>query len=245
MSRALLHLSVASLNTFVMWYDQTYITFPFAVKEMEGFPLKSRSMFLTIWCLILQTVYHFVAFLNDVFGTNAQSPKKTPVIRQIKDTIFSLAFPTAIYVSIAFWSIYAIDKELIFPERISKLYHPALNHVMHTTVSLFIIIELFTSYRNYPSRKVGYMVTFSFYISYLVWFFIVYAKTGAWVYPVFQPLNWPMRFLFIILSVSGATGLYILGEKINNLVCKTRKQSYTNGTSNGTTNGTAKAKKKS
>ncbi|XP_034841110.1 androgen-dependent TFPI-regulating protein-like [Maniola hyperantus] len=241
MLRPLFHLSVAAINTLVMWYDQTYITFPFTVKAMEGYPLKSRSMFLTIWCLILQTVYHFVAFLNDVVGTNVQSPKKTPIIRQIKDTLFSIAFPTAIYVSLAFWSIYAIDKELIFPERIEKLYHPALNHVMHTTVSVFIIIELFTSYRNYPSRKLGYIVTYLFYVSYLVWFFVVYAQTGAWVYPVFEPLNWPLRFLFIALSLSIATGLYIFGEKVNNFVCKNLRQPHTNGV----TNGTAKSKKKS
>ncbi|XP_039764781.1 androgen-induced gene 1 protein-like [Pararge aegeria] len=241
MSRALFHLSVVTINTFVMWYDQTYITFPFPVKEMEGFPLKSRSMFLTIWCLILQTVYHFVAFLNDVFGTDARSPKKRPAIRQIKDTLFALVFPTAIYVSVAFWGIYFTDKELIFPERIEKLYHPALNHVMHTTVTVFIIIELFTSYRNYPSRNIGYLMTFSLYISYILWFFVIYAKTGAWVYPVFEPLNWPMRFVFIALSLVVASGLYILGEKVNNYVCKTRRQVYTNGT----TNGTAKSKKKS
>lgn len=185
-----------------------------------------------------------MAFLNDVFGTNAQSPKKPPAIRRIKDTLFSLAFPTAIYVSLAFWGIYSIDKELIFPERIEKLYHPAMNHVMHTTVSVFIIIELFTSYRNYPSRNIGFFVTYSFYLSYLAWFFVIYYKTGAWVYPVFEPLNWPLRIVFVMLSLSIATGFYIFGEKVNNLVCKSQKQAYTNGTTNGTAK-TAKSKKKS
>ncbi|XP_046961507.1 androgen-induced gene 1 protein-like [Vanessa cardui] len=240
MLRVLFHLTVVTINSFVLWYDQTYIVLPLPVKEMETLPLKSRSMFLTIWCLILQTVYHFIALLNDIFGSSAKSPKKPPIIRQIKDTLFSLAFATAIYVSIAFWSIYAIDKELIFPEHIEKLYHPSFNHVLHTTVSVFIIIELLTSYRNYPSRKIGFSVMLTFFISYIVWFFTIYAKTGAWVYPVFELFNWPLRVVFIVLSVSTAALLYMFGEKLNNFVCSHKKESHSNGIQNGISKGKKK-----
>ncbi|CAH0726288.1 unnamed protein product, partial [Brenthis ino] len=129
MLRPLFHISVVAINSFVLCYDQLYIDLPMPNKAMEKLPLRSRSMFLTIWCLILQTVYHFIAFLNDIAGSNAPSSKRPPIIRRIKDVLFTLSFCVAIYVSFAFWSIYAIDKELIFPDHISKLYHPTPAYV--------------------------------------------------------------------------------------------------------------------
>ncbi|CAG5048379.1 unnamed protein product [Parnassius apollo] len=148
------HLFAAGIDTYVMWYDQHYVELPVHNELLKDLPLKSRSLFLTIWCLIMQIAYHTIAFLNDIFGSNDPSPKKKPLIRLIKDTLFSLAFPVAIYVSVAFWSIYAVDKDLIFPDSVEKLYPTWMNHVMHTTVSIFMFLELLMTYRNYPSRAV-------------------------------------------------------------------------------------------
>lgn len=185
-----------------------------------------------IYCLqILQTIYHSIALLNDLVGTNAPTPKRPPIIRRIKDILFTLAFCIAIYVSLTFWSIYFVDKDLIFPERIAKLYHPSFNHVMHSTVALFILIELLTSNIIFPSRIVGFSILFTFLSCYVSWFFNIYFKTGAWVYPIFEHLNWPGRILFTALSIVGAAVFYILGEKLHSIVNGKQKQSYTNGTS--------------
>lgn len=162
-------------------------------------------------------------------GTNAPAPKRPPIIRRIRDNLFTIAFCVAMYVSIAFWSIYSIDKELIFPERIAKLYHPSVNHVMHSTVGIFIMIELLTSNINFPSRKFGLSLLYTFLLTYLIWFFNIYFKTGAWVYQIFEHLNWPGRILFAGLSLAVAGVFYIAGEKLHSLV--NVRQSYTNGTS--------------
>ncbi|CAH2105006.1 unnamed protein product [Euphydryas editha] len=236
MLRPLFHLTVVAINSFVLWYDQTYIKLPMPAKGMENLPLKSRSMFLTFWCLMLQTVYHFVALLNDLFGTNTRMPKKAPIIRRIKDTLFTLAFVAAIYVSLAFWSIYFIDKELIFPDHIEKLYHPSINHVMHTTVAVFIIIDMLMTHINYPSRKIGFTVTMTFFISYIIWFFYIYAKTGAWVYPVFDPLNWPLRIIFVSISLTLGAIFYFAGEKLNYVINSNNKDTRGKGAKNGIAN---------
>ncbi|CAH2066015.1 unnamed protein product, partial [Iphiclides podalirius] len=229
MSLAIFHLFAAAINTYVIWYDQTYVELPLENELLKTLPLKSRSMFLTIWCLIIQTVYHTIAFLNDVFGSTAASPRSRPLIRSIRDTLFSLAFPIALYVSTAFWAIYAVDKDLIFPDHIEKLYPTWVNHVMHTTVSVFMFVELLLASRNYPSRKIGVSIITAFNLAYMSWFLTIYFNTGAWVYPVFEPLNWPMRVVFLILSHSTVVGFYLIGEKLNYLANPNTK-AYTNGT---------------
>lgn len=182
-------------------------------------PLKWGSDFKIIIVLnsfqILQIAYHTVAFLNDVFGTNAASPKKKPTIRLIKDVLFSVAFPIAMYVSGAFWGIYAVDKDLIFPEHIAKLYPVWVNHVLHTTVAIFMFIELLTTNRNYPSRKVGLSVMSVFIGAYISWYLTVYFKTGTWAYPLFDELNWPLRIMFLLFSYLLVIAIYIFAEKLN------------------------------
>lgn len=45
---------------------------------------------------IIQAVFFFICMLNDVFGTNAVSPKKPPFIRKLKDYVHAvLSFPVA------------------------------------------------------------------------------------------------------------------------------------------------------
>ncbi|GBP16731.1 Androgen-dependent TFPI-regulating protein [Eumeta japonica] len=78
---------------------------------------------------ILQTLYFAIAVLNDLIGTNESWPKKTPLITRLRDTIFSsIAFPLAIFVAFTFWSIYAIDRELIFPRALDAVFPVWSNH---------------------------------------------------------------------------------------------------------------------
>ncbi|CAG4972910.1 unnamed protein product [Colias eurytheme] len=131
MALPILHLFAGILYFYALWYDQKYVEVNY-MDGLDGYPFKNRVLLLTIWTLILQALYMTTAFLNDVIGTNEVSPRKPPAIRQIKDIIFGLAYPSAIYVSIAFWGIYHVQKDLIYPEHVERAYPPWLNHVMHT-----------------------------------------------------------------------------------------------------------------
>ncbi|OWR47622.1 hypothetical protein KGM_211837 [Danaus plexippus plexippus] len=51
MLKTLFHLSVFVINASFLCYDQMYLELPMPHKSMENLPFKSRSMFLTIWCL--------------------------------------------------------------------------------------------------------------------------------------------------------------------------------------------------
>lgn len=62
----------------------------------------------------IQITYYTVSFVNDWIGTNAKNVKERPLIRRVKDFIFAaLAFPLSITVSFLFWSLYAVDRELV------------------------------------------------------------------------------------------------------------------------------------
>ncbi|KPI98546.1 Androgen-induced gene 1 protein [Papilio xuthus] len=200
-----------AVDMYVLWYDQTYVELPFNNP------------------LILQITYHMVAFLNDVFGTNAAAPKKKPIIRLIKDVLFSVAFPVAVYVSSAFWGIYAIDKDLIYPEYIAKLYPEWVNHILHTTVAIFMFIELLITNRNYPSRKVGLSAMSTFIVLYISWYLTVYFMTGTWAYPLFDELNWPLRIVFLLFSYLVVVAIYIVAEKLNYIVAGSKPEKNLSG----------------
>ncbi|CAH0749238.1 unnamed protein product [Diatraea saccharalis] len=220
----LFHISVVSFYVYSLWYDQQYLDLPLPAKGYEVMPYKGRLMFLTMWTFILQTIYFFVSFLNDLIGSNDASPKKRPLIRMFKDALFGLAFPMAIYVGISFWSIYHFDKELIFPEKIAKIFPPWLNHTYHSFIVLFIVLELIFTNKTYLSRKVGLVLAFTYFVSYLVWMHILFERTGVWPYPIFNVLNLPARLVFFAVSIAGGLYLYIVGEKLNSFVSTSCKK---------------------
>ncbi|KAI8427475.1 hypothetical protein MSG28_002008 [Choristoneura fumiferana] len=213
----LYHLTVASLYWYTVWYDQNFINIPFP-KGLESYPLKGRTTFLTFWCLCMQTTYFTIAVLNDYVGTNVANPKQNSILRSINDKLFILAFPTAFYVACAFWGIYAVDKDLIFPDHVAKEFPSWANHTMHTFVLIFITLELTFTYRRYPSKATGFLIVLAFNLTYTLWFHYIYFETNSWVYPIFNVLNWPARVVFITISCSIALVFYILGEKLNTLV---------------------------
>jgi hypothetical protein len=168
---------------------------------------------------MIQTLYFTIAFCNDLFGNNERTPSEKPLIRRLKDTVFtSLAFPLAMFVGITFWGIYAVDRELILPRSLDAYFPLWLNHVMHSNIIAFVIIELVTSFRMYPSKKKGFSILCTFMLFYVIWIHFIYFNTGSWVYPILTVLNWPVRILFYLISLGLVCSLYSVGEKLNRAV---------------------------
>ncbi len=90
-----------------------------------------------------------------------------------------------------------------------------LNHVMHTNIMIFVVLELFTSFRSYPSRKAGLAGLSVFMAIYLGWLHIIKYNADFWVYPVLEVLNLPLRIVFFLLVLCFSIGLYIFGEFFN------------------------------
>lgn len=123
----------------------------------------------------------------------------------------------SMFVGLTFWGLYAIDRELVFPKAIDEFFPGWLNHVMHTNIMIFILIEMYTSSRRYPSRKLGMSILILFMLFYLIWIHIIHSYSGMWVYPVLDVLNLPGRISFFAGLLGLSLSLYILGEKLNTL----------------------------
>ncbi|KAF5291435.1 hypothetical protein FQR65_LT01746 [Abscondita terminalis] len=179
---------------------------------------KGRLQFLTIWNMLLQAVFFTVCILNDFAGTNEAFPKTKSKIRKLRDVMLaSLAFPISMFVGITFWGIYIVDRELVFPKALDAFFPTWLNHVMHTNIMIFILLQMYLSYHDYPSRKTCASILFVFLICYLIWLHIIRSYSGVWVYPILEVLNFPMRLFFFVILLGLSAGLYLVGEKLNKL----------------------------
>lgn len=90
-----------------------------------------------------------------------------------------------------------------------------LNHIMHSNIMVFMILELFTSFRNYPCKKAGLIGLSLFMISYLSWIHVIKFKANVWVYPILEVLDLPMRIAFFAGCVIFSILLYLIGEFAN------------------------------
>ena len=112
--------------------------------------------YLTHWDVLLQAMYFIIAFANDIFGTESRTKDSASGIQKVRDFLFSsVAFPTGFFVTAAFWSIYLVDRKLIFPVELDKYFPPITNHMMHTTPLVAQMLELLFIYHVQPKRIFG------------------------------------------------------------------------------------------
>ncbi|XP_034182426.1 androgen-induced gene 1 protein isoform X1 [Osmia lignaria lignaria] len=212
------HVTACLLYTFSVYYDYTYVVIPSSIARTHN-AFGGKFKFLTFWDAIIQAVFFFICVLNDWFGTNTVSPKKPPFVRKLKDYVHAaFAFPTAMFVATIFWSLYAIDRELVFPKALDPYFPWWLNHLMHTTIVASILIEIIVAPRKYPKRLKGILGIQALMVSYLIWMLIIFNKSGVWVYPIFHVLNLPTRTLFCITMLAYSTVLYVIGEVLDNFI---------------------------
>lgn len=163
--------------------------------------------------------FHLIALANEYIGSSKPSPSKLPLIRRVRDFIFAtFAFPLAANVTVVFWLLHSIDRELVFPRVMDPIYPWWLNHILHTNVFLLIVVELFISHHIYPSRRASLTGLTSFTVAYIAWVYIVNYATGAWVYPVLYVLQWHERICFFALVAVIPIIFYFVGEFVNNKV---------------------------
>ncbi|KAL1115568.1 hypothetical protein AAG570_005858 [Ranatra chinensis] len=200
------------------YYDWFHVIVPpqvLPIFSAYGYKLK----FLTYWDAILQAVYFSVCVVNDVAGSYDKVTKERTKLCKVKEFMMAaFAFPLAMFVGVTFWGLMAVDRELVLP-RVLDAYFPSwLNHVMHTNIIVFQLLEMATSSRKYPKRKYGLSALFLFQATYLSWMHVVYYKSGLWVYPIFNVLNIPQRMLFFVGSFATGYVFYYIGEKLNRLL---------------------------
>ena len=75
------------------------------------------------------------------------------------------------FVSLIFWGLYAIDRELIFPRKLDSFIPAYHNHLVHTLPVIAVCVEAFiVRHKYHPSLIRGSIPTMIFTLAYIAWF---------------------------------------------------------------------------
>ena len=141
---ATVFLHLAGIISFAWSIDQRVnrINMPeeLAVKRSKFAGDWKYLTYINMW---LQLIFFIIAFLANFVKS----------LRGVRDLLFaSAAFPIGMFVGVMFWSLWAVDRELIFPKALDQVFSLTLNHCMHTTVIPFQIGQLLLVKHTFPSR---------------------------------------------------------------------------------------------
>lgn len=207
------------VNYAVILVYKSTVSYPTKLVTFGG-PWK----FLTHWNLYFQLVYFATALTNEVCKSSSLSKVHSSRIQKFRDYLFStVSFPFGVFVSVAFWGIYAYKSELMWPQIIRDIFPPWANHMMHTVPILGQVIEMVMTRHEYPERTRGMLTTASVSMSYLVWICYIAKYGGFWVYPVLQVMSPTGRGIFLVTCSACSGLLYLAGEKISSWIWEEKK----------------------
>ncbi|XP_037088424.1 androgen-induced gene 1 protein-like [Pollicipes pollicipes] len=178
-----------------------------------------RWKFLTVWGLTVQLIYYVIAAMNDLLGSSTFVRRDGTRLQRLRDLFFTaLALPVALVVCLMFWGLYAIHRDLVFPEVMDLFYPWWLNHGVHTMPLLLGLLEVLTVRHHYASNWVSVALLATFLVTYLAWTMYLALVAEIWVYGVLRVLSWPLRFLFMAGNLLVALGLFALGKRMDAVV---------------------------
>ncbi|CAL8133109.1 unnamed protein product [Orchesella dallaii] len=197
-----------------------YNTFLIRLSEEEKvFPW--RWLYLTIWDIVIQFIYHTVGLLNDIFGSNniISGSLERPFLQRFRDYLFiSLAFPIGTFVTATFWGLVALDPSLVFDvekEQVSEW----INHIEHTGPGVILLLELLIVPKLPPRHLIGICTNVTFCVSYLIWINWIHSLNGTWAYPMLRKWDSAERFAFLgasclIIIVFYGVGVLLTGLRL-------------------------------
>jgi len=193
--------------------------------------------YLTHLNVALQLAVFSLALCNDLLEMKAASGRKKAAsssssLRRLYDFLLTTAaFPIGVFVTVSFWSIWAVDRELVFPRELDAYFPPVTNHMMHTVPAFSLLAELYTSCHVFPASKLAGMAVTGVYIAtYLAIAVSVHHYTGHWVYGFLEVLSFQQRNLFFAMCTGVIMLFYLMGQALDNLFWHRRhEQATTNG----------------
>ncbi|XP_063047688.1 androgen-dependent TFPI-regulating protein isoform X2 [Engraulis encrasicolus] len=174
------------------------------------FPYGGPWKYLTFLNLILQMVYFGLASVQDQKSSGK-------LLRVARDLLFSVyVFPVGMFVVVMFWSIFAYDRQLVYPASLDAFFPPWMNHAMHTIVFPILLGEMLLQPHSYPKIKTGMTALGVVGLAYLSWVIWVYLSVGIWVYPLLNYFSQAGLIAFFFVNMTVVTLLYLMGQTMNN-----------------------------
>jgi len=169
--------------------------------------------YLTHMNVAIQTGLFALSALDDIL--EVISPDNRKITKMIKDFIFStIGFPVGVFVSVSFWGLYAIDRDLVFPDELDQFFPPITNHMMHTVPALTLLMELCLYHHQYPPKEAGIGMIALFMAFYYTIIVMAHKYTGVWVYGLFDVISTWQRYLIVALFTLVTIMFYFVGEAI-------------------------------
>ncbi|KRT86619.1 hypothetical protein AMK59_12, partial [Oryctes borbonicus] len=158
----------------------------------------------------LQSLYLLLAVFIDIVKLTDHGSKESKLFKKleaIKTYFFSsLVFPTGLLVCAFFWSIFNINRELIYPQDFDSVVPVWVNHSMHSAIVALPFIEILFQ-KEVSSFKSAIKGMTIFTILYNTTYFLTYYQSSRWLYKVFYIFNWPERVAFVV-------GIYLVSALI-------------------------------
>ena len=181
--------------------------------------------FLTHWDLWIQFFTFVLALICDfISNPHNHRGRPKPLAVKVRDLIFNgLALPMGCFVTISFWAIYSIDRELIFPVGVEKWYPTWLNHTTHSIILPIVLLENYLVDHNRRAQTKTLTLLLTVTLTYGIWVLYLGLAHNYWVYPVLEVLSMPFRLLFILGSLVLFFVLHIIGNILYDMAWKPAK----------------------
>ena len=187
----LIHGMTAMLTSYGFYSQALNVDFVRHVSKTFAGPFE----FLTILAAIGTILYAFVAISTIFF----------PKIRRFRIDFLVIIMSIECAISLAFWSVYLYDPQLLFVTEGSKLRGAYLNPIVDACLHLFpavgLLLEFFL-HIDYPHGDFGrhQRLIAMACVGYTSWLLFLRWVNGSWVYPVFS--IFPIWFLFILFPLN-------------------------------------------
>lgn len=202
------HLTFCAAYVYGVYFSQVHLDIPLRAPK---FRILGRFKYLTHWNLVLQAVMFTLFCIVDLVPVGSQR-----WLVRVRDHLFlSISLPLCMFVSTVFWTLFFINRDLIFPEVLEKFYPAWLNHLSHTAIVFTAVIEALVNYHRQPSRKFGLATMLVFGGVYLALIEYLGLVHDVWVYPVLEVLSSAGFCAFLGSCVCVIFAFYVISEKMN------------------------------
>ncbi|XP_038217844.1 androgen-dependent TFPI-regulating protein-like isoform X2 [Zerene cesonia] len=168
-----------------------------------------------------QTVFLGLSLLYDLLEWFDKHTGNVAVkIRYWRDVLFcSAVVPFTLFVTSMFWSVYAIDRELVFPTIYDEVVPWWFNHCVHTNIVVVLLLETLLQARRKPTdEKVEQTIYWGVAFAYAVVYYTIYFATHRWLYQVFGVMTWWQVCIYQIFIWGISYVFYLLQFPINRLI---------------------------
>ncbi|XP_059062524.1 androgen-dependent TFPI-regulating protein-like [Achroia grisella] len=167
--------------------------------------LEMRSRYFTRWTFFLQVFYAVCGLICDgmILKSTNKNYKLPRHLKGFRDTLFAaIVWPSTFLVFTFFWTLYVVDRDLIFPPFLDKILTPLSNHIMHTAIIPIALWEVIFQQRTIPKSHIKNVLYLIFYlVLYLSVLIYTYTEHKRWVYPVFQKIYGTIYFYIVMIFI--------------------------------------------